>query len=262
MESELAKQKWKSSYCSTHACWSWHQVSKLTNERLVLNSPWMDFSTNQFSKTLTSLEVDQSDILHISRLQRKCDFADWKKTKDTACTVLHKWQTYLVSERRVVACECAVVGEKAILIERPLSLLAGWTPTPPAFLSSSGLCSLISELESQTSAMTIFRWRNAESVQDMNLTWIQRINRFNNHWMQIISHCQRNHSGGSTIQWKKFPYTWAMVLQEKQRNLSWTAAISFSTLNCNESLSSISNEDHSKPYKDWVLTPESVLPTN
>lgn len=116
--SELAKQKWKSSYCSTHACWSWHQVSKLTNERLVLNSPWMDFSTNQFSKTLTSLEVDQSDILHISRLQRKCDFVDWKKTKDTACTVLHKWQTYLVSERRVVACECAVVGEKAILIKR------------------------------------------------------------------------------------------------------------------------------------------------
>lgn len=65
----------------------------------------------------------------------------------------------------------------------------------------------------------------------------------------MIPHCQRNH-----VQWNMFPYTWAMVPQQKQSNLSWAAAISFSTLNCNESLSSISNENHSihTKYGFWL----------
>lgn len=38
--------------------------------------------------------------------------------------------------------------------------------------------------------------------------------------------------------------------------------ISFSTSNCNESLSSISNEDHSKLYKERFITLQSILPMN
>lgn len=141
------------------------KIFKITNERLVLNSPWVDFGNNQFSKTMKSLEVDQSDMLHTSRFQRKCDFADCQKTKDTACTVLQKWQTYLILENGSLWM-CCCWGKGHSHQERPLSLLAAWPPTPPAFLSLSGLCSLISELESPTSAKTIFRWGSTESVQE------------------------------------------------------------------------------------------------
>lgn len=258
--SELAKQKLKSSCCSPHACWSQQQISRLTNKRLILSSSWMDFNTNHFHSSLEGLEVDQSDILNISRLQRKPDLAACQKTKDTACTVLHDWQTYLASESgRLWMWCCWEKGHPLSHQERPLSLLAAWTPTPPAFLSSSGLCSLISELNrepnfSHDHFQVMQHW---VSVGGPGLTWIQRIDRFSNRWLQMIPHCQRNH-----FQWNMFPYTWAMVPHEKRGNPSWATAISFSSLNCNESLSSISNEDHSKPYKKWGLTPQSVPLTN
>lgn len=167
---EFAKQKWKNSCCSPHACWSQQQISRLTNEKLILNSPWVDFNTDQFYSSLKGLE-DQWDILHISRLQRKHDLADCQKTKDTACTVLHEWQTYLASESgRLWRCCC---WGKAIPIKR--GHCPCWLHGPQHHLTtclsvflwaSSGLCSLISELESPTSAMSIFRWCSTESMQE------------------------------------------------------------------------------------------------
>lgn len=123
---------------SPHAFWSQQQISRLTNGRLVLNSRWIEFRTHSFSKSLKSLVVDQSNMLHISRCERKQNFADHRKTEDTAVSVLQTIQKYLMSERRVLPSEHAVVGV-LFLWERPLFLLAGQTTMPPAFLSSSAL---------------------------------------------------------------------------------------------------------------------------
>lgn len=247
--SELAKQKWKSSCCSPHACWSQQQMSKLANERLILNSPWVDFNTNQFSNSLKGVEADQLDILHSIGLQRKRDFADWQKTKETACTVLHEWIWYQSGSSWM----CSSWGKGHPHQERPLSLLAaGPQHHLPFWLPLGSLWPLQPHLRTRESNFSNNNFQVMQhwvTASGSGLTWIQRIDKFSNHWMRMIPHCHRNH-----VQWNMFPYTWAMVPQQKQSNLSWATAISFSTLNCNESLSSISNENHSihTKYGFWL----------
>lgn len=123
--------------------------------------------------------------------------------------------------------------------------------------ASSGLCSLISELQSLTPAMTIFRWWSTESVPEAEVWHESR-----GSTGLVITACKWSLTARGTPFHGTFPYTWAMAPQEKQTNPSWATAISFSSLNCNESLSSISDEEHSKPYKKWALTPQSDLTTN
>lgn len=167
----------------------------------------------------------------------------------TACTVLHEWIWYQSGSLWM----CSSWGKGHPHQERPLSLLAaGPQHHLPFWLPLGSLWPLQPHLRTRESNFSNNNFQVMQhwvTASGSGLTWIQRIDRFSNHWMRMIPHCHRNH-----VQWNMFPYTWAMVPQQKQSNLSWATAISFSTLNCNESLSSISNENHSihTKYGFWL----------
>lgn len=99
--------------------------------------------------------------------------------------------------QRVAACECAVVGEKAIPIKRGHCpcLLHGPQHHLPFCLPLSFLWALQPHLrtpESNSSNDHFQVMKHWVSARGWGLTWIQRIDRFSNHWMQMIPHCQRN----------------------------------------------------------------------